>query len=168
MRAVVFIVSVLAVLGRFAAGHADPLPQPTGPVILELRGKIANTNADGIARFDLAMLQALGTVTVTTGTPWTDKPVRYDGVAGTTLLQAVGASGDVLVAKAINDYAVEVPVADLVDRGAFFAYAADGQRLTARGKGPVWLLYPFDSRADLKAETYYNRAIWQLKSIEIK
>ena len=39
--------------------RAASLAAPAGKVLLTVRGKIANTNADGSARFDLAMLDAL-------------------------------------------------------------------------------------------------------------
>jgi hypothetical protein len=154
--------------GAFFSIPAQALEPPKGSVILEVRGNITETNAPGAARFDLAMLKALGTVTVTTGTPWTDKATQYEGVEGAAILKAVGAKGATLAARAINDYEIEVPVEDLMQKGVFFAYSADGKRLTTRDKGPLWLLYPFDDRPELKVETNYSRSIWQVKVIEVK
>lgn len=171
------VLSVLMTLAFWGASSeragAGELPQPTGPVVLTIRGDIANTNgadADGkgAARFDMAALKALGVVTVVTKTPWGDQPVTYEGVPGDAVLRAVGAGGSVLEARAINDYKVEVPVEDLRDRGAFLAFSADGKRLTARDKGPLWLLYPFSDRKELDGAVFYNRSIWQLTSIEVR
>jgi len=147
---------------------AQDLAKPTGPVILEIRGTIARTNDAGVARFDLAMLQALGAEVVTTATPWTEGHTKFDGIAGAKLLEAVGAKGTKVVAAAINDYKAEIPIEDLRDKGAFLAFAADGKRLTVRDKGPLWLLYPFDAKPDLKTEVYFGRSVWQIKSLEIK
>ena len=42
-----------------ALAGAGNLPSPTGPVVLTVSGRIANTNAGKTAEFDLAMLEAL-------------------------------------------------------------------------------------------------------------
>ncbi len=147
---------------------AQDLAKPTGPVILEIRGNITRTNDAGVARFDLPMLQAMGAEVVTTATPWTEGHTKFDGISGARLLDAVGAKGTKVVAAAINDYKAEIPIEDLRDKGAFLAFAADGKRLTVRDKGPLWLLYPFDAKPDLKTEVYFGRSVWQIKSLEIK
>jgi hypothetical protein len=151
-----------------AMAAAQDLGKPTGPVILEIRGNISRTNDAGVARFDLAMLQALGAETITTATPWTEGHTKFEGIAGAKLLNAVGAKGTKVVAAAINDYKAEVPIEDLTEKGAFLAFSAEGKRLTVRDKGPLWLLYPFDAKPDLKTEVYFGRSVWQIKSLEIK
>ncbi|MBN9529099.1 MAG: molybdopterin-dependent oxidoreductase [Alphaproteobacteria bacterium] len=151
-----------------AMAAAQDLAKPTGPVILEIRGNISRTNDAGAAKFDLAMLQALGAETIATATPWTEGHTKFEGIAGAKLLAAVGAKGTKVVAAAINDYKAEVPIEDLTEKGAFLAFSADGKRLTVRDKGPLWLLYPFDAKPDLKTEVYFGRSVWQIKSLEIK
>ncbi|WP_296762669.1 hypothetical protein [Sediminimonas sp.] len=39
--------------------------------------------------------------------------------------------------------------------------------MTLRDKGPVWLLYPFDSAPRFRTELHYARSVWQLDRIEI-
>jgi hypothetical protein len=151
-----------------ALASAQDLAKPTGTVILEIRGNISRTNDTGVARFDLGMLQAIGAETIVTATPWTEGHTKFEGVTGAKLLAAVGAKGTKVIAAAINDYKAEVPIEDLTERGAFLAFSADGKRLTVRDKGPLWLLYPFDAKPDLKTEVYFGRAVWQIKSLEIK
>ncbi len=151
-----------------AMAAAQDLAKPTGPVILEIRGNISRTNDAGVAKFDLAMLQALGAETIATATPWTEGHTKFEGIAGAKLLAAVGAKGTKVVAAAINDYKAEVPIEDLTEKGAFLAFSAEGKRLTVRDKGPLWLLYPFDAKPDLKTEVYFGRSVWQIKSLEIK
>ncbi len=151
-----------------AMAAAQDLAKPTGPVILAIRGNISRTNDAGAAKFDLAMLQALGAETIATATPWTEGHTKFEGIAGAKLLAAVGAKGTKVVAAAINDYKAEVPIEDLTEKGAFLAFSADGKRLTVRDKGPLWLLYPFDAKPDLKTEVYFGRSVWQIKSLEIK
>lgn len=168
MKRFVVAIVLAAVLAFGTEAGAEGLGVPSGTVVLEVTGRIGRTNAPGAARFDLAMLRALGAATIATSTPWTEGVPRFEGVPGRALLEAVGASGTTLVARAINDYAVEIPAEDLRDHGAFMAFAMDGKRLTARDKGPLWILYPFDARPELKAATYFSRSVWQVKSIEVR
>lgn len=156
------------VLLTAASSRAQELPAPKDSVVLEVRGNLALTNAPGAARFDLAMLKALGVETIATTTPWTEGVARFDAIPGAKLLEAIGARGTVLVARAVNDYKVEIPIEDLRDKGAFLAFAMNGKALSRRDKGPLWVLYPFDGRAELKGDVYYNRSIWQLTGIEVK
>ena len=39
--------------------------------------------------------------------------------------------------------------------------------ITVREKGPLFMIYPFDSDAALRNPLYYSRAVWQLKSIDV-
>jgi len=40
--------------------------------------------------------------------------------------------------------------------------------MSVRDKGPLFVIYPFDSKAELKSEQYYSRAAWQVRSITIE
>jgi hypothetical protein len=44
----------------------------------------------------------------------------------------------------------------------------DGKPIPVREKGPLFVVYPFDSSATLRSSVYYERSIWQLKSIHIE
>jgi hypothetical protein len=84
------------------------------------------------------------------------------------LLAAVGAQGSVLRAEALNDYRVDIPVEELTRHGAIVAYLLDDKPMPVREKGPLVVIYPFDSRPELRTAVYYSRAIWQLRSLELK
>lgn len=160
----VFAAAILWITASGAVQAAD-FGTPTGPALLEARVGAAGGTA---VRFDLDMLKKLGVVTVTTKTPWTDDATVFEAVPGKALLAALGVRDGVLIAKAVNDYKVEIPVEDLRDKGAFIAFSMNGKRLTVRDKGPLWLLYPFSDKAELDNPVYYNRAIWQLTHLEIR
>lgn len=147
---------------------AASLPTPAGPVVLEVSGAIANTNSDSAAKFDLAMLDGLPNADTTTKTPWYDGEKTFSGPLGSALLDAVGASGTTMVVTAINDYVTEIPVNDFRDFAVVLATKIDGQLMSVRDKGPIFVIYPFDDRPELNNETYYGRSAWQVKSIEIK
>ena len=150
------------------AAIAAPLATPTGPVVLEVTGKIGNTNAGAAADFDMTMLDQLAAGSTTTKTPWYDGAKTFTGPLGSALLEAVGATGDTMVITALNDYVTEVPVDDFKDYPVVLATEVDGQVISVRDKGPIFVIYPFDASPELNNETYYGRSAWQVKSIEIK
>ena len=43
----------------------------------------------------------------------------------------------------------------------------NGGRMSVRDKGPLWIVYPFDSSEEYQAELIYSRSIWQLVRIEV-
>lgn len=146
---------------------ADALAKPAGPVILEVTGAIANTNGDGKADFDMAMLDALTQRTTATHSPWYDGSKTFAGPLGSALLAAVGASGKTLKVTALNDYVSEIPASDFVSYPVILATSLDGEPMSVREKGPIFIIYPFDEQPALDNETYYGRSAWQVKSIEV-
>ena len=83
------------------------------------------------------------------------------------LLQSVGANGTTMQAVALNNYAVTVPVEDAEANAAFLATRHNGQPMRVREKGPIWLIYPWSARPELKTTVFNNRAIWQLRRIDV-
>jgi hypothetical protein len=150
------------------AASAEDLAAPTDSVILTVTGAIGNTNAPGAAQFDLAMLEALPGQETTTATPWYDGAQSFSGPLGSALLASVGATGDTLVVTAINDYVTEIPVADFETWPVIFATRHNGEVMSVREKGPIFVIYPFDSDQALNTEVYYGRSAWQVKSIEVR
>jgi hypothetical protein len=160
--------ALLAVAAALSAGMASAeLPTPSGDVVLAVSGAITVTNADGQALFDRDMLETFEPDAFTTTTIWTEGAHTFVGVPLADLLAAVGAEGSVLRASAINDYTVEIPVADAVEGGPIVAYLMDDNPMSVRDKGPLWVVYPFDSAPEYQTETIYSRSIWQLDRIEV-
>ena len=159
---------MLLALAVTAATASDPLPQPEGQVILTIGGTIGRTTDGTKAYFDLAMLESLGTVTVETTTPWTEGVQRFEGVLARDVLAAVEASGDSVLAGALNNYIAELPTADFQKWDVILAFRQNGETLTARSKGPLFVVYPFDSDAELQSETIYSRAVWQLRTLDFQ
>ena len=148
---------------------ANDLGQPQGPVILEVTGNIGTSNKGQSAAFDLAMLEKLGLTTVKTSTVWTDGgPRSFEGVLARDVMAAVGAKEPrTVVARALNDYTIEIPVVDFHEYDVIFAMRMDGQLLTARDKGPLWVVYPRDDHPELQDERIDQRWAWQLKALEV-
>ncbi len=150
------------------ANAAGVLAAPKGQVILTLSGQISNTNVSDSARFDRDMLEALGMKKIRTSTPWTEGVSVFEGVLVRDLLAAVGASGKVVRATAINDYGVSIPISDFTEHEVILALKINGKYMRVRDKGPLWIIYPLDDHPQLKEPVIFERSIWQLNKITVK
>lgn len=121
----------------------------------------------GPKTYDRAALEEMDSVTFRTSTIWTDGVQTFKGVSLVTLLKSADVSEGTLKAIAINDYAVEIPVSDAIEDGPIVAYARNGEIMTIRDKGPLWLVYPYDSNPDYRSEITYSRSVWQLDRLEL-
>lgn len=144
----------------FAPAAAAAASTPSGEVVLIVRSS-GNT-----ATFDMAMLEAMPKTSFVTSSPWTEDDTAFEGVALKDLIAAAGATGTMLTARALNEYASTWPVSEAISGGAIVAYKMNGSYMSVREKGPLWIVYPFDDRPDLKTESNYSRCVWQLASIE--
>ncbi|KNG91985.1 molybdopterin-dependent oxidoreductase [Pseudaestuariivita atlantica] len=148
------------------AAIAANLTAPEGPVILEVSGEIANLNGDGVAQFDMAMLRQLDWREIETYTSFTTGMQSFAGPTLASLLAAVGAEGDRLNATAINDYFVEIPVADADAHNVILAAEMNGKRMRIRDKGPIWVIYPL-SEAEAAKKPFDTEMIWQMNRLEV-
>lgn len=146
---------------------ASDLPMPEGEVLLTVSGNIATANDGDRALFDLPMLQGMGATRISTSTIWTDGVQSFTGVPLSILLDDLGVTGGTLRATAINDYTVEIPVDAVGKDFPILAYARNGEPMSIRDKGPLWVIYPYDLGAEYRTETIYSRSIWQLHRIEV-
>ncbi|WP_170926432.1 molybdopterin-dependent oxidoreductase [Devosia lucknowensis] len=151
-----------------ATQAADPLPAPTGPVILTVSGNVEVTNTPEGAAFDRQMLTDLGIAEIRTSTPWTDGVVTFGGVLGRTVLERVGADGTLILASALNDYTVEVPMSDFMDYDVMLAMELNGEEMQVSDKGPLWIVYPRDDVPALQDRKLHERWVWQLKALKIQ
>lgn len=147
---------------------ADPLPAPQGQVILTVTGNIAVSNSTEGAAFDRAMLEEIGLTELSTSTPWTDGVQKFNGILGRTLLERVGAQGSVVMATALNDYTVELPMDDFGTYDVLLALDMNGAAMQVSDKGPVWIVYPRDQVPALQDRKLHDRWVWQLKSLQVK
>ncbi|TCO80962.1 hypothetical protein EV699_111163 [Plasticicumulans lactativorans] len=149
--------------------QATPLPAPQGRPLLRVRGAISVHNtAEGAAAFDRTQIDALPVETIRTRTPWTDGVVAFEGPMLTDVLARVGAEGRMLELTALNGYVAQVPVEDAERYRPVLALRADGHTLGVRERGPLWLIYPWDDFAELRTESIYRRAVWQLSEIVVE
>ncbi|WP_337181861.1 molybdopterin-dependent oxidoreductase [Shinella sp.] len=163
-----FLVSALAAPLLMPAGGAAALDKPSGDVILTITAeRIDHPNVDGTAQFDLAMLEALAGRSGEMETPWTEGRVKFSGPLLRAVIEAAGAHGTTMKVRAINDYAADVPMDDAVLLDTILATRMNGETMSLREKGPLFLIYPFDKDPGLYNEKYFSRSVWQIKAIEV-
>ncbi|MCA1334508.1 molybdopterin-dependent oxidoreductase [Pseudooceanicola marinus] len=126
------------------------------------------TLGDEVITYDLATLQEMPTTGFETTTIWTEGVQAFRGIRMTDFLARHGIEGGVLQLIAANDYAIEIPVDSFRPDGAILAYERNGTPMTLRSKGPLWLVYPYDSSSDFRSEVIYSNSIWQLDRIIVK
>ena len=157
-----------AAVGGATQAMAAPLAKPAGKVILTVSGLISNTNNGDKAEFDMAMLEGLGSASWTTKTPWYKDPVTFSGVPMNKLLEVVGAKGTSLTVTALNDYATDIPVEDFKTHPVMLATKRDGNYMPVRDKGPLFIVYNYDSNAELQHQRFYSRSVWQVARMVVK
>lgn len=128
-------------------------------------------DGDGVAderRFSRDELAALGEESFSTSTIWTEGAQEFVGVRLHRLLEALAPDHEGQVdLVAVNDYQVSMPSAEAEPNGALLAYLRNGEQMTLRDKGPVWLVYPYDASDLYRTEVVYSRSVWQLSKITL-
>ena len=134
-------------------------------VILTIDGQIAG----GVPLdFTSAQLEAIGAASVVTSTPWHDGTPTFEGVPMAALLEHVGATGEVIEVLALNNYRTTIPLSDFAEYPVLLALQQDGEYMTVRDKGPLFIIYPFDDFDALRTDLYYSRSAWQVRNITVK
>ena len=162
-----YFVAATCALMLGAPVSAENLAAPTGEVILTVSGDVASTNQGETAAFDLDMLEGFEVTEFSTETPWTEGVQTFEGVSLKALMDALGVTEGTIKATAINDYAVDIPVADAVVDGPIIAFRRNGEPMSVRDKGPLWVVYPYDLNDAYQTEVVYSRSIWQLDRLDI-
>ena len=160
-------VSALSIGLMQDAAANQPLAAPKGDVLLKIIGNVANANADSTAAFDRDMLDAMPQVSFETSTRWTDGVNSFAGPSLKNLLDVTGAQGAVIKAKAANDYVVEIPAEVLSEGAPIIATTMNGQTMSLRDKGPLWIVFPYDESETYRTGDIYAYSIWQLVELNI-
>jgi hypothetical protein len=106
--------------------------------------------------------------TIVTTTPWYSGKVRFDGVSLSKLMDLVGARGKTAKVIALNDYTTMVPLDDFRKFPVILALKLNGEYMHIRDKGPLFIVYPYDSSPELQNQVYYSRSAWQVSKIIIE
>ena len=80
-----------------------------------VNGSRNRTNVSGEAHLDNAIIQRLPQHRLQTTTSVTDGIRQFDGFLLRDLLNLVLAEGDMVTAKALNNYRIDIPISDFYD-----------------------------------------------------
>lgn len=80
----------------------------------------------------------------------------------------VGAKGTKVTAVALNDYVTTIPLDDFNRFNVLLAFKRDENYMPVRDKGPLFIVYPYDSDQQLQSQVYYMRSAWQVSKLIVE
>lgn len=175
--------AAMASLPVIGASHAQS--HTIGPVLLTVTGAVGNANRGAFdpeedkffgynevefssaKGFDYNELSSLDMVKVNADFPKGANVYEYEGPLLADVLKAAGAEGEMVTMQALDGYAIEVPLKELVDAGAVVALKRDGTHLGIGDYGPTHIVFPRADRADL-ADMPDDNWIWSIFHIKVE
>ncbi|MFT4103675.1 MAG: molybdopterin-dependent oxidoreductase [Burkholderiaceae bacterium] len=156
-------VAVFVAVSIHPRGVVVPL-QPASP------GKIVLTvESEGQPTlFDMRTLEALPQRTYHLTTPWYLRPVSFQGPLMRDVLANAGVRGTHIEAIAMNGFTADIPFAHAEAQDAIVALRMDGKPMSARDKGPLFMIYPYDRLPEGERDEYFARSVWQLDVLRVK
>ncbi len=164
-RAVAFVKVKLSFLAALLLIANSVYAEEAGETLL----KVILTDGT-IEVFDRDRLDDFDQIEFITETLWTEGPHTYSGPSMMNVLSSVGITGGDIEIFAVNDYSL---IADLeseliVEDAPIIATRIDGKEFPVWQKGPLWIMYPFDTRPELSVERAYALSVWQVVQIRQK
>lgn len=130
---------------------------------------ILSIEVDGAThQYDYETLGQMGLTTVRTENDYVDSVTSFSGPLLRDILLALNVdASETLTMRALNDFTVTVPAKDAYEYPVILALTQNGDRMSVREKGPIWLIYPMSDHPELQDDVYNSRLIWQLATIEV-
>jgi hypothetical protein len=160
---------IYTVIATPAATPGAPIAKPGGSIMLTVRGRIAALNSPDALLLNRDDLARAGVVEYDVTDPFLLQSVVFRGVLMSDLLRMVGADPDAETVSmiALNDYIVDIPIAELTRTPVLFAFEQDGVTMTPDYRGPAMLVFPYDDFT-FEHQIYEPYWIWQITAIEIR
>lgn len=137
------------------------------PVVLVVTGKHGVETQQEPLEIKFSELEGLPSETITTTTPWTEGKVTWEGVRISALMEYLKTPSVRFQASALDGYEILFEGVDIEKYPVIIAYKKDGEYMSVRKLGPLWIMFPFDDHEELSPAKFRNLAVWQLTSIEI-
>ena len=119
--------------------------------------------------YTLEDLEKLTPTIVKTTNDFVDDLSTFSGPLVRDILAPFGPDlPETVVFVAANEYFVEIPVSDFDTYDVIMAHHMDGELLSPRDKGPLWVIYPMAEHKELQDAIYNARLIWQVVRMEIR
>lgn len=150
----------------FPAIGAD-LPKAEGKILIEVNGNISQSNNESGVAIDMAMIEALPVTTFSTATPWTEGNTQWTGVRLNVFLDYIGAGSHELHVKALDGYEVDFKKVDLEKYPVIIAYKKNGEYMSVRELGPLWIMFPFADYPELDIQFNRSMSVWQVREMEV-
>jgi hypothetical protein len=161
--------ALLTVSGLIGAGNRGPLDPALDQMMVKQK-----VSFDMAHVFDFSALVALPARTIH---PTLEYDARRHALSGPLLVDVVKAAGaqpgqaTALLLRAVDGYAVQLPVAEAVARRFILATHLDGRPMPLGGLGPLWAVYEPDGFADMAAKPLPQRfslCPWATYHIEVR
>lgn len=149
------------------AAESCGIPEPTGEPLVTIQFEGTNATDGQAVGIDLPGLEVLQWAEFSTSTIWTDGPQTFSGVLLLELMGCFGVADHRLRLWAKNDYTVEIDGSSYAGMSALIAVRRNGELMSVRDKGPLWLVFPYDTDEKFRTETIFAQSIWQLERIEV-
>lgn len=156
----VFFAGFLLAITNYQANSTESGTSP----VLTITGNIP------LASISLSLdeLEAIGLESMTTTTPWHDGPVTFEGIPMGKLMARAGVKAGQIEVAALNNYFVQMPLEAVIKAEGLVATRKNGARMPVPDKGPLFLVFPFSAKPELKTESYYSWSVWQIRQITVK
>jgi hypothetical protein len=161
------LVALISLCITAATAETVAPARPPSGTILTVIGLNENTFSHGQVEFTLEQLQGMEPSQITTSSIWTEGPHRFTGVMLRTLIEELQIEGQTLRLHALNDYTADLPISETTAEAPMLAYLIDGAPMPVRDKGPIWVIYPYDSSEAFRSIETFDRSVWQLDRIEV-
>jgi len=152
----------------FAPDEAAPGARRGPDTVLVVTGRIAGSYPEDVVDFSRAALEALGLQTLRVRTPWSGRPITFEGVPLSALLRAVGADGRDVIVTTLDDYSATIPVADLAQYDPILALKRNGADMPVGQDGPLLIVYRYDAIPKLRRSIYYARSLGHVIRIDVE
>jgi hypothetical protein len=148
----------------------DPVPEPVGPVVLTVDGRISNVNVGDELQFDLDTLEQLRIVSYAAEDEQAEGGVvTFSGVLLSDVLDLAGTQegATTLDTLALNDYSAPIPLSDPEQYPVMIATRVNGDRMEVARFGPIRIVYP-NLSYEFDPVVYDSRWNWQLARITVR
>ncbi|WP_025675357.1 molybdopterin-dependent oxidoreductase [Salinivibrio socompensis] len=148
--------------------HALAIPNALSALRVPVKLTLAINDRQRI-EFDQERLSRLPVIELDTHTPWTQGLQKFKGVRLSTLLDHANVPRfQEITLRSMNRYQSQLAWDDIRQYQPIIAFERNGQPMTIRTLGPLWLIFPLDDHPQLQSERFHQAMVWQLTNIEIE
>lgn len=171
-------------LALAAAADAHEIGPPPGAPVVTVTGDITHANRDSIDPFvdrlfgargesfpegvelDLTFLGRMEQRRRTVRYPSWPRPVTVEGPLLSEVIAAADPTGSVVVAYSLGGTTTAIPLEEIRRHPIILAIRADDRFLGIGGRGPTWIVYPWDDPA--MASRPEPAGLWGIYRLDVR